>query len=383
MQPRILFVDQTGELGGGELMLLDLARHFSDRCAAVLLADGPLRERLRAVGVATTVLGGGRGLLGVSRQGGRLRTLAAAPAVARTTWRLAAMARRFDLLYPNSQKAAVVAMLAGALARRPVVWHLHDILTAEHFGSLQRRVVVGLANRLARRVIANSEASRAALVAAGGAAGQVGVVPNGLDPAPFDAVTQAQVAALRAALGIADAPLVGLFGRLAAWKGQHVLLDALPALPGVHALLVGEALFGEDDYKAALLRQAADLGVADRVHFLGFRDDVPALMRAVDVVVHTSTSPEPFGRVIVEAMLARRPVLAAASGATVEILGADSEWLVQPGDPAALAGAIGRACALSGPLREALVARHRDRAMRLFSVAGMTAGVEQQISLAF
>jgi glycosyltransferase involved in cell wall biosynthesis len=263
-----------------------------------------------------------------------------------------------------------------------VVWHLHDILSADHFGGLQRRVVVGLANRMARRVITNSNASRDALVAAGGRPDRVGVVPNGLDPAPFDAVSDAQVVALRSALGLAGNRVIGLFGRLAPWKGQHVLLEALPLLDGAHALIVGDALFGEGDYKHSLLQRAAELGLAGRVHWLGFRDDVPALMRAADVVVHTSTSPEPFGRVIVEAMLARRPVVAAAMGASAEILGADYPWLVPPGDPAALAQAVARVFAMASAAGCGLVAAHYARALQMYSVSGMTAGVERELSQA-
>ncbi len=380
MTPRILFVDQTGQLGGGELVLLDIARHLRDRCGVVLLADGPFRNRLIEAGVPTTVLSAGRGLLGVSRQGGRWRALAAAPEVARTTWRIARMARDYDVLYPNSQKAAIVTLLAGVLARRPVVWHLHDILNADHFGRLQRLVVVGLANRLARRVITNSDASRAALVAAGGRRDRVGVVPNGLDPAPFDAVSDAQAAALRSTLRLAGKPLIGLFGRLAPWKGQLVLLEALSHLDGAHAIIVGDALFGETDYKQSLVQRAAELGVADRVHWLGFRDDVAALMRAVDVVVHTSTSAEPFGRVIVEGMLARRPVVAAAMGASAEILGDDYPWLVRPGDPAALADAIKRLLDMPEAARTALAAGLYARAKQTYSVAGMVAAVQRELA---
>ena len=378
---RILFLGQTGELGGAELVLLDLARHYRDRCVVLLLTDGPLRARLEAAGVRVQVTAGG-GLLEVTRQGGRLRTLASLPAVLRTTLRIAAAARHYDVLYPNSQKAAVVALLAGRLARRPVVWHLHDILSDEHFAGLQRRVVVSLANRLARRVIANSAAARDAFVAAGGRADRVGVVPNGLDPRLFDAVSDAEAALLRRQLGLPQPGLVGLFGRLSPWKGQHVLIEALPRLTGVHALIVGDALFGEDDYKRTVMQRAEALGVSDRVHWLGFRDDIPQLMRAVDLVLHTSTAPEPFGRVIVEAMLARRPVLATEMGATAELLGAGHNGLVKARDPTALADAVLRVFATPAAALADEVERSRDRAVRMFSIDGMLAGVDRELDLA-
>ena len=378
---RILFVGQTGELGGAELVLLDLARHYRKRCAVLLLADGPLRGRLEAAGVDVRLIDGGS-LLDVSRQGGRLHTLASLPGVLRAALRLATVARGYDVLYPNSQKAAVVALLAGALARRPVVWHLHDILSAEHFAGLQRRVVVMLANRLARRVIANSHAARDAFVAAGGRADRVGVVPNGIDPQLFEQADDAGAARLRDRLGLGQGRLVGLFGRLSPWKGQHVLIEALPRLAGVHALIVGDALFGEDDYKRQVMRQADALEVADRVHWLGFRDDVAQLMHAVDLVVHTSTAPEPFGRVIVEAMLARRPVLATAMGAAGEVLGTGHDGLVRPSDPAALAEAVERVFATPPDRLADQLERSHARALELFSVNGMLAGIDRELALA-
>ncbi len=379
---RILFVGQTGELGGAELVLLDIVRHFRDRCGVALMADGPLRGRLAELGVTATVVAGGSGLMQVRREGGRLQSLGAIPALVSVVRRLAALARGYDVLYPNSQKAAVATMLAGALARRPVVWHLHDILSPEHFAVLQRRGVVALSNRLATRVITNSAAARAAYIQSGGDAGKVGVVLNGIDPEAFDRVSDAEAEALRDSLGLRDVRLVGLFGRLSPWKGQRTLVQALPKLPGVHALIVGDALFGEQDYKAALLREAAATGIADRIHWLGFRNDVPALMRAVDVVLHTSTAPEPFGRVVVEAMLARRPLLASRDGAVMEVLGEDSPELVVPGDPAALAAAIARVLAAPAPVREARVMENDRRARALFSAGRMMADLEKELALA-
>ncbi len=111
--------------------------------------------------------------------------------------------------------------------------------------------------------------------------------------------------------------------------------------------------------------------MADRVRFLGQRDDVPALMRAVDAVVHPSTEPEPFGRTLVEAMLARRPLVAAEAGAVPEILdGGRAGLLFPPGDWAALADRLRhvpqagpRPCSTAprpAPARSTALARMRD-----------------------
>jgi glycosyltransferase involved in cell wall biosynthesis len=379
---RILFVGQTGELGGAELVMLDIARHFRDRADVALLSDGPLRLRLEQAGVRVRLIAGGSELMQVRRQGRVLQIMAALPALLLVIWRLAAIGRGYDVLYANSQKAAVATLLAGVIARRPVIWHLHDILSAEHFGGLQRRAVVTLANRFARRVIANSQAARDAFVQCGGDAEKAAVVPNGIDPAQFDALSATEVQNVRAALKLENVPLVGLFGRISPWKGQHILIEAMPHLPGVHALLVGDALFGEQEYKAQLVQRAEQLGLAERIHWLGFRDDVPALMRAVDLVLHTSTSPEPFGRVIVEAMMARRPLLATSGGATAEVLGDQSPELVPPGDPLALAEAVKSVFAASVGQREVRVTENDRRARAMFSINSMLFGVEREVALA-
>ena len=208
------------------------------------------------------------------------------------------------------------------LAGKPLVYHLHDILSLEHFSRSNLWLLVGLANRRAGQVIANSEASRTAFLAAGGKT-PVSVCYNGFDCQPFDAWHANRLENRRqhrSPWQLADQPVVGVFGRFAPWKGQHVAIDAIRALPGVHLLLVGDALFGEEEYKRKLLAMAEAPELAGRIHFLGFRDDVGELMQAVDVVAHCSTAPEPFGRVIVEAMLSRRPIVASRAGGAMEIV---------------------------------------------------------------
>jgi glycosyltransferase involved in cell wall biosynthesis len=229
------------------------------------------------------------------------------------------------------------------------------------------------------RVIANSGATAAAFVAAVGRADRVHVVYNGIDPAPFAPIPPETIATLRRQLGLTDGPVLGTFSRLAPWKSQHVLLDALVRLPGAQALVVGDALFGEQDYARALHRRAAALGIAERVHFLGFRDDIPALMRLVDVVVHTSVAPEPFGRVLVEGMLACRPVVATRAGGAREIIDDGvTGLLLPPGDAAALSSALAALLADRERAR-ALAARGRGAAVRRFSRHAMLNGVERHV----
>jgi glycosyltransferase involved in cell wall biosynthesis len=340
--PRVLFVDQSGQLGGAEFALLQLAEHCTSHSEVVLLSDGPFRTRLEALGARVQVIDDAN-VSGIARQASAWNCLRVLPGIVRQVRAIAARARAFDVLFVNTQKALVLGALGKPLHRRPVIWYQHDILTREHFGRVQLSVIKWAVRLAVDHVIVNSRASANSLTALTGlSADSVPVVYNGIDASAFDRVDGTDMASLRQRLGLPEhAWLAGLFGRLAPWKGQHVALDALALLPDAHLVLVGAPLFGEDAYAQRLRAQAGALGVADRVHFAGFQDDVPTWMKAMNVILHTSTEPEPFGRVIVEGMAAGRPVIAAAAGGVTEIVRhGRNGWLVKPRDAGELAEAI-------------------------------------------
>ena len=100
-------------------------------------------------------------------------------------------------------------------------------------------------------------------------------------------------------------------------------------------------LFSKETFVKQLYQQVEQLGLGDRVQFLGFRSDIPQLMTMCDLVAHTSTAPEPFGRVIIEAMLCGTPIVAAAAGGVVELIEhGKTGWLSPPGDALKLADII-------------------------------------------
>ncbi|MEM5325892.1 glycosyltransferase family 4 protein [Paraburkholderia sp. JHI2823] len=342
--PRVLAIDQSGVLGGAELSLLEVVKGLRSRVDVLLFNDGPFREALDKAGARVEVLDSGA-LSNVRRDGGaapRLGVLAGIAALVRETRR---RARKADVLYANTQRAMVIGVLAGKLARKPVVWHLRDIVSAEHFGRVQRAVIKVCAKLGLAHVIANSHASAKVFSQLTRFdAKRIDVVHNGVDDSPFRALARVPQVQLRAQIGLPeDAFLVGAFSRLARWKGQHVLLEALLEEPRAHAVFVGAPLFGEDAYAAELRAFVEANGLQERVHFLGFRHDIAACMRAVDVVAHTSITPEPFGRVVVEGMLAQRPVVASRDGGVTEIVEhGESGWLCAPGDAGELAAAIAK-----------------------------------------
>ena len=378
--PSVLFVDHTAALGGAELYLLDYVRHREGPHQVLLFEEGPFADRLASADVPTRCLSGASAVLSFSRASGLRAALQAIPGGLKLIYQVAQAARACDVVFANSQKAFLVAALAGSVTRTPVVWNLHDLLTADHFSWFNTQLVVAMANTFATTVVVNSEATRQAFVDAGGRRGLTCVVYNGLDAKVFEEAAPANV---RETQSIGDAPLVGIFSRLAPWKGQHVLLEALGTLPSVHALLVGEALFGDEVTYAQRLRdEVGRRGLSDRVHFLGFRDDIPALVSTVDMVVHTSIAPEPFGRVIVEGLLAQKPVIATRAGGAQEVIReGKTGWLVSPGDADALARAIGHV--LSDPKESHRRARTGRRdARERFSLNTMVSALEKIIQQA-
>jgi glycosyltransferase involved in cell wall biosynthesis len=346
---RLMFVSHTGKIAGAELVLLDVAKAWPG-ASAFLFEDGPLNAALASEDISVRLSRWGRGITQIHRDSSIIQVVPLVGRLGAIVLEVARESRNCDIVYANSQKAFVLCAIATTLTRRPLVWHLHDIINGAHFGAMQRRLQVALANRRATKVIVPSQAAATAFIEEGGRRDLVVVIANGIDGIP----EQQTPVELRRVLRLPDGPLLGVFSRLAPWKGQHVVLHALTKLPGVNCIIAGEALFGEDAYAAELKRTVNELGLSDRVHFLGQRSDVPRLMRAVDVVIHPSIDPEPFGRTLVEAMLAGVPVIATNNGAAPDILDQGRAGsLIAPNDPEVLAKAIRDV--LAGDLAEQLI----------------------------
>jgi glycosyltransferase involved in cell wall biosynthesis len=379
---RVLAVDQSGVLGGAELSLLEVMKTMRGTNETVLFDDGPFRIALEAAGVKVDVLDGAA-LGTLSKEGGMKRPgagmIGGVMGLVRGTL---AKSRNSDVIYVNTQRAMVVGAIAGLISRRPVVWHLRDIVSPEHFGKAQLTIIKWCTKLMLERVIANSTASAAALTALTRMKeDRLDVVFNGISAEPFTELESVAQHELRARFGLPqDTFLVGSFSRLARWKGQHILLEALLEAPEMHAVLVGAALFGEDAYEAELRAYVLEHGLADRVHFLGFQHDIAACMKAVDVVAHTSISPEPFGRVIIEGMLAKRPIVAARAGGVTDIVkDRENGILCTPGDVRSLADALGELSADAG-LRNRLVEQGYANAISRFGTERYVESVQKILS---
>ncbi|MDQ6909405.1 MAG: glycosyltransferase family 4 protein [Actinomycetota bacterium] len=332
---RVVFLDHCAQLSGGELALLRLLPALGEVDAHVILAeDGPLEIALAQAGVSVEVLPMDEATRGMGRHRVRPGTLPAATLVGSGAYtaRLALRLRRFqpDLVHTNSLKAALYGAAAARLAGVPVVWHLRDRISADYLPPAACRLVRGAARLLPAGIIANSRSTLETL----GRAGAKGVVVS--SPVNFE-----RLAAVRSTGASTGGVRAGMVGRLAPWKGQHVFLQAFArAFPygDERAAIVGSALFGEEAYEQSLRENVHSLGLDGRVEFKGFKSDVSAELAQLDVLVHASTIPEPFGQVVVEGMAAGLPVVAADAGGPAEVVEHNvNGMLYAPGDVDALA----------------------------------------------
>ena len=175
--------------------------------------------------------------------------------------------------------------------------------------------------------------------------GNLTTIYNGLDPEALTVSTPPMT--LRANHGLdADDVVVGMIGNIKAWKGQETLHPGHGDCPaGVSgrsdASLVGDTSPADRDYERSLRELVSSLDLDRQIIFTGYQRHVADFLLMVDVVVHASVLPEPFGRVILEAMACRKPVIGARAGAIPEIIEEGSTGLTfPPGDSDALAAAI-------------------------------------------
>jgi glycosyltransferase involved in cell wall biosynthesis len=372
---RVVYLDHTARMSGGEIALLRLLPHLSGVEPHVILAEpGPFADALIAEGISVEVIPMSTTARRATR--GTMRLAGLSPRVifgsAIYTVRIARRLRALhpDLVHTNSLKAGVYGGVAARSARVPQVWHVRDRIAPDYLPRQAVAAIRFLIARLASGCIANSQATLRTLGTPGRAVVLTSVVPEVTQRAPTSPTPDRH-----------RGTVFGMVGRLAQWKGQDVFLRAFArAFPSgeQRAVVVGSAMFGGEDeqYAAGLVDLVGELGIADRVDFRGFRDDVSAELAGMDVIVHASTVPEPFGQVVVEGMACGLAVVASAAGGPLEIItrGTDGE-LFPPGDVEHLASLLVELDA--DPARRARLGEAGIRRSLDFRPEPVAAGVER------
>ena len=392
----VLFVQQGGGMSGSSRSLYQLVMELSQQgfnCRVLLGQSGVLREWLEQQGIPVEVAPLACFTYGAHnpfRVGMLLRFLYTLP---RNLWILPKLFRKLslDAIYLNTS-VLIGPALAARLAGVPVVWHIREWLGDDVLAFLNCRVI----SRLAALVIANSD------FVAGQFAGLGAVrrVYNAVDMTEFDP-TRFCKEQVRRELGLDPAqPVAGMLSVIARPKGHWVLLDAAPEIlrhcPHAVFLIIGGATLSEgyDRTWRARLRRALGqrydqaqafredverAGLMSHFRFLGFQEDIPHFLTAMDVLVFPPIAPEGFGRPLIEAGAMEVPVVASRLGPHPEIVvDGETGLLVPPNDPDALAGAILKL--LDDPSRARRMGQAaRHRVAELFNLEQYVDGVEQVI----
>jgi glycosyltransferase involved in cell wall biosynthesis len=279
-------------------------------------------------------------------------------------------ARQIDVVHSISYPASLYAAFACRAEGIPQVWHEHNIKRVHSANRLIYRAV----GRTCAWVVGPSDAVTSNLGRAGIEAGKLRTVYNGIDLSRFT-VSTLRPERIRTELGVAAGELaVGLFGQMLPYKGHRTLIQAAPGIlaanPATRFFFVGA--LENPPYEAELRGLLAASGLAERFTFTGWRGDVPDVMRAMDVVVVGTTTPEPAALALMEGMAMERPLVATATGGTPEIVvDGVTGLLYPPGDAAALAGCVQRLLACPetrlqfGRAGRARVEQHFARARHL------------------
>jgi glycosyltransferase involved in cell wall biosynthesis len=397
---RVAYLNPGATLGGAELSLLDILASLPngpDGIEPYLIVgqEGPLIQRARDLGVRVSVLEfpaslarlgdagvGGKPGISLARAKLTANLARAGAAVIGYSRRLRRELERIapDLVHTNGFKMHVL----GARATPPpvpLIWHVRDFLSSR---PVMARFLRGYAQRPAL-VIANSRAVADDVRAVLGDGVRIETVYNAIDLDQFspdgDALDLDGMAGLPP---VAEGTVrVGLPATLARWKGHEVFLRAIsllsPELP-VRGYVIGDAIYqtsGSQHQLSELREFAAVLNLpSGRIGFTGYTDRPAAAIRALDIVVHASTQPEPFGRVVAEAMACGRAVIVSRAGGVTEIVEEGVDALAHtPGDAAELAGKM-ETLVRDAAMRERLGQVGRRTAEKRFGRARLAGEVE-------
>jgi len=389
---RIAYLNPCGKLGGAETSLRELLESVRQAKPSwdlwlILAQDGPLAEVARNLGVRVVLCPFPAELARIGdTQTGRtrawLRLMQAGRATLMYSRSLSRCLREInpDLIHTNGLKMH----LLGAWTRpagKPLVWHIHDYVGTRRM----MRDLLRVSQEACTVAIANSHSVERDLGTLLPRL-KVTVVHNAVNLQRFSPEGKKLDLDQLAGLSPSGPEIVrvGLVATFARWKGHKVFLQALAEVPRdlpVRGYIIGAPIYQTDGSQWSmeeLRAEAGRLGLNGKLGFTGFIEDTPAALRSLDVVVHASTSPEPFGMVIIEAMACGRAVIASQAGGAAELFTEEDALAHRPGDFRALATQISR-LASDEALRKRLGARARMTAEQRWN--GKRLG--QQISAAY
>lgn len=319
---KILYVNPTAYIGGGEVSLLNLLKRLNRNIfypvVIVPPSQGPLVDRLKDLNIEFKVM--------AVSEFSRYKPFSFLLCVIRLVCLI--KKEKINLVHTNSIYSAEQGFFAAKLAGIPCVCHIRDLVPVLGAGKIRM-----YAFKHAAKLIAISEAVKKDLTE------KLNIPPdkvvriyNGVDMQEFHPGISGD--GFRKEFNLGSIRLIGIIGRLSPEKGHELFLKAgaqiIKNSNDVRLVIIGSSELGSGDFKQRIKDLADKLNLKNRVIFTGFRNDLPEVLAALDIVV--APSREPFGRVIIEAMAMEKPVVAFRSGAAPEIINSGSGILVDPQD---------------------------------------------------
>lgn len=349
MKRRILFLEHStdGTIGGSHLCLLEICHNLDPnkfQAVVVFFESNPLIDDFRATGAEVHILKLAANWVPpkfipnfVARVLSFSVNLARVLLVRTAAWSLLLRRLKIDIVHINNACGYDHdLMLAARLTRKPCLVHERGI--QPYIGYRTRY----FANRV-DRIVAISDAVADNLISQGIHPERIVRIDDGIDASRFTQHESETV--IRARYGIdADTPTIGIVGNIKIWKGQHIVVDAVGILireyPRLRCLVIGSV--ADTDYHQELLSRAKSAGIpSSSLIFTGYVPHPADLMRVMDIVIHASVEPEPFGIVLLEAMGCGKPLISTNIGGPREIVvHGETGLLVNPGDHEALARAV-------------------------------------------
>jgi glycosyltransferase involved in cell wall biosynthesis len=314
---KILFLHASSDLYGSSKILYLVAKKF---CAEghevhlVVSEDGLLITEFKKIGCKTSII-----RLGVLRK----KYMSIAGLFNRILVLISAFvnlsqvirSERIDLIYTNTTPVVIGGILSKFMSI-PNIWHLHEIM--EPTGSFLHKLFAYIIKSTSSKVVAVSDAVYNNWVPFIGADKLVKVY-NGIPLKDAESIRSN----IREELNInQDTILIGMIGRLNLHKGQFYFLEIAKELvlsnQNLKFIIVGDAFYGYEYLYEKLRDKIVDLELDQHVFYLGYRTDIPQIMKGLDIFVLPSIKPDPFPTVVLEAMSHRIPVVATAQGGALE-----------------------------------------------------------------
>lgn len=381
---KILYFNPSSNIGGAEKSLLDILKNIDRKVynpVLVIPEDGKLGEKARSLNLEVLIIKLPRVVILSGRQGNIknaivtiLMLLSIPVAIFRITRLIKSSGA--SIVHTNGLKFHMLCSIPKLFLRFKLVWHFRDIPDEW----LWKAIILLFAYFFPDKIIVNSDVVGNLFVGKNTKRKTVRIF-NCIDIKNF--LPKKSREDVRRSLGLSNEFVVGMFSMFTEWKGHTVLLKAAEMLKAkgnqLRFLIAGDAVYKtlrNQGYKENLLAICSMKELNGIVKFIGFIEDVADLINAVDIVVNPSTKPEPFGRVIVEAMALEKPVIITDGGGLSGIVSEHNTGIVVPrNDAKALSEAIYKL--YSDPeLRKDLTKKSRDIVAHYFSIEGYIKGIE-------